>query len=104
MSRARPGVVGVQRHVLDEAQPVAVAQRPGEQGGRLVEVRVAHQHGVDLHRVQAGGGGGGDAGQHVVEPVAPGQRGEALAVEGVERDVDPVEAGRGQVARPTGRA
>ena len=42
----------------------------------------------------------GKAGQHVGEPVAAGDVREVLGVDGVERDVDPVQAGALQACGP----
>ena len=47
---------------------------------------------------------GGEAGEDVVEPVAVGELLEPVAVDGVEADVDPVQAGRGQRRRDPGEA
>ena len=91
---AVPAVLGVQRHLLDEPQLVAVSRAKRSSGRRLVVVDAAHQHRVDLHRDQPGGRRRGQPGQHVGEPVAAGERGEPVRVEGVQRDVDPVQAGR----------
>ena len=49
---AVPVVLGVERHLLDEAQLVLVVDRPGEQVARLVVVDPAQQDGVDLDRRQ----------------------------------------------------
>ncbi|GAA3094139.1 hypothetical protein GCM10020001_007330 [Nonomuraea salmonea] len=59
-------------------------------------VDAAHQHGVDLDGAQPGGVGGGQARDDVGVPVAVGEPLERAGVEGVERDVDPVEPGGGQ--------
>ena len=96
MSLAPPAVLGVERHLLDEPQLVAAVEAPAEQLGRLVVVDAAHQDGVDLDRPQPGGVGRGEPGDDVVEPVAQGELVEGLRAHGVEADVDPVEAGRGQ--------
>jgi hypothetical protein len=58
-------VLGVQRHLLDEPELVAVRQAEGQQARSLVVVHAAHQHRVDLDRGQPGGGRGGQPGQHV---------------------------------------
>ena len=72
ISLAAPAVLGVERHLLDEPQLVAVLEAPAQQLGRLVVVDAAQQHGVDLDRAEPGVCGGLQAGEHVVEPVAPG--------------------------------
>ena len=101
---AGPGVVGVQRHLLDEAQLVAVLQAEVEQRDGVLLVDPAQQDGVDLDRRQPGGLRGGEPGEDVVEPVAVGELLEAVAVDGVEADVDPVQPGRGQRRGDPGQA
>ena len=101
---AAPAVLGVQRHLLDEPQRVAALEAPLEQVGRLVVVDAAQQHGVHLHRPQAGGLGGLEAGHHVGEPVAPGDLVERVGADRVEADVDPVEAGVLERLRGLGQA
>ncbi len=88
-----PVVLGVERHLLDEPERVALGDRPPQQLGRLVVVDAAQQHRVDLDRGQAGGARRLETRDHVVEAVASGDRVEGLAADGVEADVDPVEAG-----------
>jgi hypothetical protein len=53
---APPAVLGVQRHLLDEAELVPAVQAEAQQTGRLVVVDAAHQHRLHLHRGQPGGG------------------------------------------------
>ncbi len=89
---AHPGLVGVERHLLDEAQPHVVRERPLEQVGGARE-GVAHEHGVDLERGESRALRGLDAGEHRGQPVAAGEAGEVVAVHGVERDVDAGESG-----------
>ena len=55
ISLAAPAVLGVERHLLDEPQLVAVLEAPAQQLGRLVVVDAAQQHGVDLDRRQPRG-------------------------------------------------
>ncbi len=97
-----PDVAGVQRHLLDESQAVAVVEAELQQVGRLVLIEPAHQHGVDLDRGQSGGSGRGQRGQHVRQPPAAGQPLEGVRVQRVQRDVDPVEAGLGELAGAAG--
>ena len=40
----------------------------------------------------------GDGLEHVIETVAAGERGVALAVDGIERDIDAIESGCGEGA------
>ena len=73
---AAPLVPGVERHLLDDAQLIAVLQAEPQQRHRVLPAGAGIQHGVDLHRRQAGRVGGGQAVEHVGEPVAPGDGGE----------------------------
>ena len=53
ISVAAPAVLGVERHLLDEAQLVAVLEAQRSSSARLVVVDAAQQHGVDLDRREA---------------------------------------------------
>ncbi len=101
---ALPAVLRVQRHLLDEAQLVAVIEAEPQQRRGLVVVEVAHQHRVDLDRDQARRGRGGQPVQHVGQPVPAGQLAERLRAQRVQRHVDPVQPGRVQRRRRCGRA
>ena len=63
----------------------------------LVVVDPPDHDDVHLHRVQAGVERRVDPGEHPVELVPAGQDPERLGVERVERDVDPLQAGRREV-------
>ena len=89
-------MLGVERHLLDEPQLVAAVEAPAEQLGRLVVVDAAQQHRVDLHRAEPGRLGRREPGDDVVEAVAAGDLEEGVGPDGVEADVDPVEAGLGE--------
>ena len=102
--RAVPGVLRVERHLLDEAQLVAAVEAPLQQVGHVGVVDAAHGDGVDLDRGQPGIRGGLEAGHDVVEPVAAGEPAEVLGVDRVEADVDPVQARRRPAGRRAGRA
>jgi hypothetical protein len=86
-----PRVVGVERHLLDEAQLVAARDGPLEEIRRLVVVDAAHEHRVDLDGREPRCRGGVDAVEHAVEERPARDEPERLGVHGVERDVDPVE-------------
>jgi hypothetical protein len=92
-------VLGVQRHLLDEPELVTAVQAESQQRASLVVVDAAHQHGIHLDRGQSGIGCGAEPGQYVGQPVAPGQREEGLAGQGVQGHVEPVQPGRGQWCR-----
>jgi hypothetical protein len=86
----------VERHLLDEPQFVAMREREREQGQSLVFVEITHEHCVDLDRPQPGGGRGGQSLDYVGQPVTARQLAEDLGAQRVQRDVDPVQAGRPQ--------
>ena len=90
---ARPVVLGVQRHLLDDPQLVVVVEAVAQQLGGVLVVDPAQQHRVDLDRSEPGAVRGLEPGQHVVEPVAAGDLVEQVAADGVQADVDAVEAG-----------
>ena len=95
---AAPLLAGTKRHLLDEAELGAVVDGIVRQRDDVLFVDPGHDHGVDLDGMQSRGIRGGDGLQHVVEPVATGECGVALAVDGVERNIDAVEPGRGEGA------
>ncbi|MPM51857.1 hypothetical protein SDC9_98608 [bioreactor metagenome] len=95
-------MLGVQRHLLDEPQLDALPSGPFDQSRRLVVVDAPHQHRVDLHRFQARLLRRADPAEDVGMAPAAGQSAETLRVEGVERDVDPVQAGGPQILGPRG--
>ena len=87
-----PGLVGVERHELDEAHDVGLAAGQLGQRGHLLLGEAANRHAVDLDRPQLGIALGlGQPGQHLVERVAPRDLGEADVRERVERDVQPAQ-------------
>src|SRR5918996_208118 len=93
-----PGLVGVERHPLDEAHDDAPLPPERRQGDDLVVVDAPHHDGVDLHGVEPRLLGGGDAVEQVVELVGARRLDEAVAPQRVERDVDPPQPGGDQVA------
>ena len=97
----RPGAVGVERHELDEAHAHALGSPEGGEVDDLVVVHAPHHHAVDLHRVEPGVERGVDAGEHLVEVVAPGEARRTVGPQRVERDVDPPQAGGGEIVRPS---
>ena len=96
---AGPGVAAVERHPLDEADGDAAVAAVASQVDDLVVVHAAHDDDVHLHRREARLEGGVDAVEHVGELVAPGELGEAIGLERVERDVHPPQAGVGEPGR-----
>jgi diadenosine tetraphosphate (Ap4A) HIT family hydrolase len=85
-----PAVGAADVHELDEAQDVAAAAEMAGHGDDLVVVEAALDDHVDLERREAGGLGGGDAGQHVGDRHVHVVHGaEGGVVEGVEADGDP---------------
>ena len=96
---AVPVVLGVERHLLDEAELVVVIHAPTQQLRRILVVDAAHQDGVDLDRFESGFAGGGQSLDDIGEAVAASDLGERFAVDRVEADVDPIESGFGQRLR-----
>ena len=92
-------MLGVERHLLDEAQLVAALEAPLEQLGCLGVVDTAQQHRIDLHRCQSHCLRRLEPADDVVEPVAPGDRAERVRPDRVEADVDPVESRLGERRR-----
>jgi hypothetical protein len=92
-----PRAIGVERHELDEphADPTVAAE--GGEVDHLVVVDAAHDHAIDLHRVETGVERGVDSGDHPIEVVATGELAEHVGPQRVERDVDPTQAGVGEV-------
>ena len=97
-------MLGVERHLLDEAQLVVALDAPGEQLAGLVVVETTHQHGVDLDRPEARSSRGLEAGDDVVQAVATCHLVERVRPDGVEADVDAIEAGVGQRLGRAGEA
>ena len=73
------------RHGLDQAEVEAVLAAPGEHAVELVLVHALHRHGVDLDR-QAGGLGGEDAVQRLLDLAPAGDRGELRPGSSVSSD------------------
>ena len=93
-------VPGVQRHLLDDAQLVAVLEAEPQQLNDILAAGGGVQDGVHLDRRQACCLGGGQPGHHVGEPVAAGDGREVIPVDAVQRNVDPVQPRRGQSGSP----
>ena len=92
-----PRLVGVEGHELDEPDDDALVATPADEVEDLVVVDALHDHAVDLDRLEPGLDGGVDAVEHLVELVATGELDEAVAVEGVEADVDALQARGAQI-------
>ena len=85
MFGALPAVLGVERHLLDEPQLVAVVEAPAQQvGDASSSLTPRISTALTLTGVEPGVGGGREPVEHVVEPVAAGQRLERLRVDRVE--------------------
>ena len=93
---AQPLALGAQGHFLDEPQLVAALQAEVQQFHGLVVVVAGHEHRVDLDRRETRGVGGVEAAQHVVETIPAGQQAVGGRANGIEGDVDAVEAGVGE--------
>ncbi|MCY1560974.1 hypothetical protein D9M68_981760 [compost metagenome] len=70
-----------QGHLLDEADVQAAGDGELDQLEHLVVVAALLDHAVELDPTKARGPCGRDAGQYLVEPIAPGEGGETLAPE-----------------------
>ncbi len=86
---ALPAVLGVQGHLLDEAQLVVVLHGPGQQVGGLVVIEARHQDAVDLDRGQAGVARRSRP-AIILVAVSAGEGLEDIGAQGAERDVHPV--------------
>ncbi len=89
------------RHDLDQRHVHAAAMRPFDQRGDLVLIVLAQRHRIDLH-MQASALGGVDAGEHLLQVAPAGQSAEALLVQRVERDVQPLHAAGGELIGEAG--
>ena len=97
---ARPRVVAVERHELDEAHLVARRARELGERQRLLLGEAAQRHGVHLDRPHLGMRADRlEAAQHLRQRVAPGELEEAVALERVDRHVHARDARRPR-ARP----
>jgi hypothetical protein len=88
-----PGVLGVERHVLDESDLVARLPRPRGEPDQFLVVRPADHDAVHLDGVHAGCLGGAHPRQDGIQRVAPGHLGEAVPQQRVARDRGAVHPG-----------
>ena len=104
-----PRLARSQWHVLDEAQTPAAPQALAQQSGGALSETVGHGHGVDLDRRQPRRLCPGHAPQNPVETIATGHARIFGRIQGVDRDVHPVQARFAQAdgapvqAQPVGR-
>jgi hypothetical protein len=90
----RPRVVSIERHELDEAHLVGVLAGEAREGQDLRLGEAAHGHGVDLDRVRLGEARERlEPAQDLGQRVAAGHREEAVALQGVDGDVEAPHAG-----------
>src|SRR5437764_2498700 len=89
----RPDAVGVEWHELDEADLVALAPRQPREVQDFVVVAPAHDDHVELDGAEPGRARRAQTAQHPVERVAPSQVLEAIRVQRIETDVEPLESG-----------
>ncbi|MEZ5333684.1 MAG: hypothetical protein R2991_16990 [Thermoanaerobaculia bacterium] len=87
---ARPARGGCGRHAFDVERSVH-----GQRDERVDVLRpvIGQEDGVELHRIEARRQSRFDAAPDALQVAAPGDLVEALAVEGVDADVDPPDAG-----------
>ena len=106
LGRGQQGAGHVERaaghgHLLDEARDAGrAARRSRHSAADLAVVEALDRDRVDLDRGEAGGARRLDAGEHAGKIAPAGDGGEALGVQRVEADVQAVDAGRAQRARP----
>ena len=93
---AIPRMLGVERHLLDEAEFITPIEAPLQEIGCVDVVDAPHGHGIDLDRGEPGVSRRGEPGEDVGDPVAPGEAAKMLGVGRVEADVDPVKTCSGQ--------
>ena len=102
-------MLGIQRHLLDEAQLVAAVEAPLQDVRHGVVVDAAHRDGVDLDRGEPGIRRSLETEFDVGESVPSREPREGLGVDRVEADVDPVQTRAGEAlgdaleAHPVGR-
>ena len=94
-----PGARGIERHEFDEAQAQVALARKLRQRLDFVVVDAADDDGVDFDGVKAEFLGQADAGQDLVQTVAPGDLPEVVAVERIEAEADAAQAGGAQRPR-----
>jgi hypothetical protein len=96
----RPSPVAVKRHELDEADLEPGPARELGERQRLLLGEPPQCHSVHLHRPQLRSPRHRlEPAQHLGERVAPGELEEPVALKGVQRNVDPAQAGRSQRIR-----
>ena len=76
--------------------------RPFGEPDEIVEIVLAQRDGVDLD-LEAGGDGGVDPLDDLVEPPAARDPGVGFGVEAVQRDVDPPDAAAGEIGGMLGQ-
>ena len=69
--------------------------------GQFIVVDAAHQHGVELHRREPGGLGCSNPGQHLAQPVVPGDRREARGIERIDTHIQRTDPGGAPFRRVT---
>ena len=92
-----PMSFGIERHVFDEPQLEAALAGEAAERNDFVFGESVNRDGVEPDAFEADFLGGGDAGQHAVEPFAAGDLLKGLFAERIEADVESLEAGAFQV-------
>src|SRR5712672_2215412 len=90
-------VLGIERHVLDEAQLEATLAGKSSERDDFVFRETVNCDRVESYAFETDFLRGGDAGQHTVESLAPRNLFERFLAERVEADVDSFKAGAAQV-------
>jgi hypothetical protein len=98
-----PRIVGIERHELDEPDFDSHLAREMPEGNDLVLRQAADGDSVHLDRVESGGLGGLDAGDHLFVTLPTSDFFELFRVERIETDVDSPQAGGKQLGRLIGQ-
>ena len=80
-----------ERHHLDQRHIMALRVAPGDEIGEFLLVHALQSHGVQFY-LEPCCLGRRDPIEHLAKTIAPGQRGKALPVERIERDIHPLHA------------
>src|SRR5438128_8548191 len=88
-----PDAVGIEWHELDEADLIALATGEAGEVDDLVVVAAAHHDHVELDGAEASHAGGCQATEHTIERIAAGEILEAVRVQRIQADVEPLQPG-----------
>src|SRR5262249_7415996 len=98
-----PGAARIQGHEFDETETETTFQGELSQRFNLVLVHSADDHRIDFHRMQSHRLSEPDGSEHLAESVAAGDLLEIGAVERIETETDPAQAGGSESRRLFGK-